>query len=314
MYEVLCQTAKIAPKLPYRLRVILAAVAGRAAWAFAIHTRRNVTGNVIRVLNRPKRQSLAGRIETQRIVRRIFCSCTHNYLELLASPRPADIIDRFDVSNAEFVDEALSLGRGVVLFSAHLGPFEYLSSWFSARGYRMVIPVENVEDKRMLRLMLELRRRNGVEFVPAGNLKSMRRIFAALRDNQIVLITADRAIVGDSVVTNFFGAPARLPTGPVDLSVRTGAPLVGAFGWRAGGRIRAEFTRLSQALPEDRRSDRAALQDALTRHLERMIRDHIDQWAVFDPIWDAAIPLRDSPSHGQPASNPAEVRAEQTVL
>ena len=40
----------------------------------------------------------------------------------------------------EHLEEALLLGAGESsLFQAHLGPFEYLSSWFSAHGYEMVI-------------------------------------------------------------------------------------------------------------------------------------------------------------------------------
>jgi KDO2-lipid IV(A) lauroyltransferase len=101
-----------------------------------------------------------------------------------------------------------------------------------------------------------------------------------------VLITADRAVAGESVVTDFFGAPARLPQGPVDLSLRSGAPLVGAFGWRSdGGRMGAEFTPLILALPADQRDKREVLQAALTRQLEKVVRTHLDEWVVFEPIW-----------------------------
>ena len=220
MYEIFHRAARIVPKLPRWLHQIIAVVVGSLAWGLARRARGHVTANVTQVLGPSIRQSFIGRLRAQRIVRRIFCNCIHNYLELFGSVAAKEAVARFDVKNIGYFEEALSYGRGVVLFSAHLGPFEHLSSWFSAHGYELVIPVENVKDERMLQLMLELRRRSGVEFVPVDGMKAIRTMFNTLRKNQLVLITADRAIHGESVITDFFGAAARLPRGPVDLSVQ----------------------------------------------------------------------------------------------
>jgi KDO2-lipid IV(A) lauroyltransferase len=261
---------------------------GSLAWVFARRQRAHVTANVVQVLGPSVRQSLAGGIRVQLIVRRIFCNCIQNYLELLALPSLTrqNLVATMDVTGVENLEDALSHGRGVVVFSAHLGPFEYMSSWLPARGYETVIPVEKVTDERLLRLTVELRRRTGVVFVPLDGVKAVRTMFGALRRNQIVLITADRAVQGESVVMDFFGAAARLPRGPVDLSLRTGAPLVGGFGWRTpGNRVAVLFTPLTLALPEDQRDKPELLQAALTRQLERIVRDHLDEWVVFESIW-----------------------------
>ena len=287
MSRLLFRAAQVVAKLPFDLRQSVASAVGNVAWCCAGRARRAVTKNVEHVLGQSQSPSLAEMLAVQKATRHIFCSCVHNYVELFASLPPEEIADRLDLRNVEYLEEALALGRGVVLFSAHLGPFEVLSSWFSAHGYRLIIPVERMEDNQMLQLMIDFRRRNGVEFVPAGSLVSMRKIFKTLQDKQIVLITADRAIAGKSKATLFFGARTLLPTGPVNLSVRTGAPLVGAFGWRTKGKsLQGEFTRLSLALPDDQRRNEDALQDLVTQHLEKMIRSHIDQWVVFEPLWD----------------------------
>lgn len=288
MYELFCWAAKIAPNLPRRLRQIIAVAVGTLAWGLARRRRQHVTANVAQVLGPRVRHSALGRVRIQRVVRRIFCHCILNYLDLLALPAVGrqDIVARLDVSGVENLKDALSWGRGVVLFSAHLGPFEYLPAWFSVQGYDLVVPVENLPDERLLRLTLDLRRRNAVEFVSLHGTKAVRMMFDALRRNQLVLITADRAIEGESVITDFFGAPARLPVGPVELSLRTGAPLVGAFGWRKpDGRMAAEFTPLTLALSDDQRGNKEALQTALTRQLERTISRHLDEWLVFESIW-----------------------------
>jgi KDO2-lipid IV(A) lauroyltransferase len=114
----------------------------------------------------------------------------------------------------------------------------------------------------------------------------MRTIIQALRNNQIVLITGDRAVQGESVEKPFFGADARLPLGPVALSQRTGAPLVGAFGWHASRTlIDGEFVPLTLGLPEDERNNTDALMNGLIARMERIIKAHPEQWVVFSPIW-----------------------------
>lgn len=288
MYEVFHRAAKIAPKLPRWLRRTVSVAVGSLAWVFARRERDDLTANVSQVLGPSVRRSFTGRVRVQFVVRRIFCNCISNYLELFALPglTKQEVLARIDIKGLEHFEEALSHGRGVILFSAHLGPFEYLTSWFPVHGYEMVIPVEKVRDERMLRLMLDSRLSNGVEFVPLQGSRAIRAMLRVLRRNQIVLITSDRAVEGESVVLDFFGAPARLPLGPVNLSILTGAPLVGGFGWRnTDGRDVIEFTRLTYALEENQRKDPVVLQAALTRHLETIVRDHLDQWVVFEPLW-----------------------------
>ena len=201
------------------------------------------------------------------------------------------MLARIDVEGANHFEEAAALGRGVIIASAHIGPFEYLTSWMPARGFEMTIPVEKVTDDGMLRTMLDARLSNGVTFVPLTGFGALRTILRALKNKQMVLITADRAVEGKSKILNFFGAPARLPVGPVDLSILTGAPLIGGFGWRNGSRDVIEFVPISLALSDQQRSDRDALQDLLVRRLEQIIGDHLEEWVVFEPIWQQPNPL-----------------------
>jgi lauroyl/myristoyl acyltransferase len=292
MYVVAYRAAKIIPKLPRVLRRAIAVVAGSVAWALARRERRNVVSNVTQVLALPDPRSLAARIHAQLIGRQIFCNCIHNYLELfaLSALTTDEVVARVDLSGIEYVLEAISYGQGVILFSAHLGPFEIMPfamlRMFSQFNCEMVIPVEKVSDARMLNLMIELRSRSGANFVPLDGVGAIVTIVEALQKNQFVLITADRAIKGRSATLEFFGAEAKLPRGPVDLSLRTGAPLVGAFGWRGpGDKLYCQFTRLTFALPEDQRNNPDKLQTAIARELEARIARHLHEWVVFQPIW-----------------------------
>ncbi|HVU65951.1 MAG TPA: lysophospholipid acyltransferase family protein [Ktedonobacteraceae bacterium] len=288
MYYFFRCAAWLIPRLPRWLLRLLPDLIGPLAWLFAGPARRQATRNMLHVLGPQVRATAAGRRQLRRTVRAMFCSSVGNYLDAFLMPalKPDDILRYISIDNAECLTEALALGKGLILFSAHFGPFEAMTQWFAARGYQVVIPVEKLKDERMLRLIMRLRSSSGVTFVPLGGSAPMRTIIQALRKNQIVLITADRAIEGESVVRDFFGEPARLPIGPVNLSMRTGAPLVGALGWRVSRKhMHGTFSRLTLALSEEERQQAEVVEAALIKQLEQVISAHPEQWVVFAPIW-----------------------------
>jgi KDO2-lipid IV(A) lauroyltransferase len=292
MYNVYRIAASIAPKLPRSLRRLASKTIGTLSWILARRERAHVTANVSQVMANMATRSLVGQWQTQLAVRRVFCNCIDNYLELFAlSERTMDdIVSRLDLKGLEHALEAYSCNRGIVLFSAHLGPFECLpfviAEMLSDYKCELLIPVEKLSDERLLDLMLKMRRRGAISFIPLDGVAGILAMLEALRNNKMVLVTADRAIRGRSADIKFFGATARLPQGAIDLALRTGAPLIGAFAWRTlEGRIACEFTRLTFALPVEQRSDRNALRFAMTRQLEAFIGEHVDEWMVFESVW-----------------------------
>lgn len=289
MYYFFLWASRVVPRLPRWLMRLLPDVLGPLIWLLAVSTRKQATCNALHVLGPEVRSTRAGRRKLRRVVRGMFHHSMTNYLEIFTLPylKRQEIIQRAYGDHLEYLEEALALGKGVILFSAHLGPFEYMVQWFAANGHQVSIPVENLKDERMLRLMVRLRSSQGVHFIPLGGSTPMRAIIQALRKNQIVLITADRAVEGESVIKDFFGASARLPIGPVHLSLRTGAPLVGAFGWRSSRwRIRGEFVPLTLRLSDEERKQPDVLEEALIKEMERFISAHPEQWVVFSRVWE----------------------------
>lgn len=277
-------------RMPRWLVQALSRVIGVMAWLVASNARKQATINMTHVLGTQVLATRAGRKRLRRTVRGMFQQSLKNYLVAFSLPylRPETLLRNIHVHDIEHLNAALALGKGVIIFSAHLGPFEHLAHWLAFKGYSTTIPVEHLKDERMLDLMLKLRRSHGVNFISLGGSAPIRALFSALRSNQIVLITADRAVVGESVEKLFFGATARLPTGPALLAQRTGAALVGGFGWYgADTHIEAQFVPLSLELPEEQRRDVALLMDRIVEKMEHYIGAHPEQWVVFSPIWTA---------------------------
>lgn len=288
MYYLFKIASVVIPRLPRWFVFPLASTIGLLAWLVASKARKQATANIIHVLGAKTLGTRAGRRKLRKTVRGMFRHSVQNYLEafFLPSMQPEALLRNLDVEGMEYFEQALAVGKGVIIFTAHFGPFNFLSQWFSIKGYQPVIPVERMQDQRLLDLLLKLRSSQGIHLIPLGGGTALRSMIKALRNNQIVVIITDRAIQGDSIVKPFFGEPARLPIGPVLLSQRTGAVLVGAFGWyTSSNRLAGQFVPVSLELEEEDRMDTDKLLCGIIEQMERFIKAHPEQWVVFSPIW-----------------------------
>ncbi|MDQ2717025.1 MAG: hypothetical protein M3Z08_19145 [Chloroflexota bacterium] len=288
MYRLFWLATVLVPRLPRGLVRPLSRVIGWVAWLVVRKARKQATINMVHVLGKDVLETRGGRKRLRQSVRKMFQYSARNYLESFYLPTiPAETVTQsMKIAGEEHLKAALAKGKGVLLFSAHVGPFEYLSQWLAINGYQLTIPVEPLKDQRMLDLMLNVRRSHGVEYVPLTGVSTVRAIMQSLRANKVILLTSDRAIIGQSVDLPFFGAPARLPAGLAALAQRTGAALVGAFGWRTHGtQIEGEFVPLSLALPEEQQADTDILMRGIIEMTERFIGAHPEQWVVFAPVW-----------------------------
>jgi Kdo2-lipid IVA lauroyltransferase/acyltransferase len=133
-----------------------------------------------------------------------------------------------------------------------------------------------------------MRRRFGMEIVYQD--ESPRKLLRALRDGKIVALLADQDVPRlDGVFVPFFGRPAYTPTGPAALAVASGAELVLAHTLRVG-RDRHRLV-VTEPIAFDRSDrDRAILEGtrAWCAMLERVIREHPEQWVWMHRRWRTA--------------------------
>ena len=108
------------------------------------------------------------------------------------------------------------------------------------------------------------------------------------------MLVADRVVgEGSEGVVLPFGEGMRpIPTGPASFSLATGAPIiVGHIALRGSGSPRYVI-RLEPPISPDPSGDGAADRLRLTRRvadrLAAAVREHPDQWYVFQPQWTTA--------------------------
>lgn len=188
----------------------------------------------------------------------------------------------------EHVEAARREGRGVVLVSAHFGNWELGAAALAARGLPALAVVQRHPNRRVDELFARHRARLDFRAVPVG--QAAVPILRHLRSGGTVTVLGDRPYGEGGVLLEFFGRPARFPTGPARLALAAGAAFIPGFVLR---RFDDSFTivfepPLTAAAGAGRRRRLRALTEAYVRILERYVRENPSQWLNFYPAWEAA--------------------------
>lgn len=204
----------------------------------------------------------------------------------LPTVTPATMLDLFEVRGLEHVDAALKLGRGVVMVTGHLGPYELAAAWMAAKGYKVAGMVENL-DPKVLEALASYRSATGMVLV---NMKDgLRTAYRLLGEGYMLCLVADRAIgeARSAIELPFLGGRRRLPVGPAVFAQGTGAPIItGAASRNPAGRPRYIIELDPPILAGGRdAAERDRLVRCIAERLEAAIRRHPDEWFVFQPGW-----------------------------
>ncbi len=135
-----------------------------------------------------------------------------------------------EVEGEEFLKEALSQSRGVILVTAHLGNWELLGAWLGSHGYPGTALVSSLPIPVVQRFMEEVRSAMKIELIERNNLLSARSI---LRQGKILGVLTDLRIPG-GVVCDFLGREASSPATPAVFHLLLGSPIIPAFIIREG--------------------------------------------------------------------------------
>jgi lauroyl/myristoyl acyltransferase len=183
-------------------------------------------------------------------------------------------------------------GAGVVLVTAHIGPWEVASQLGAKEARRRVHVVREEEiDPQAQAFVRDLLTGSGDDCVThfaAGDPRLSLDLADALRRGEMVALQGDRPRAGGrSVTVSLFGRPMPLPIGPAGLARAAGVPLVPVFNFRHGRRrlravIRAPIV---VARSGDREADLAEAARGLATEIEWAIREEPYQWFCFKNLW-----------------------------
>jgi KDO2-lipid IV(A) lauroyltransferase len=213
-----------------------------------------------------------------------FGRCLAEFLRLpLMADRLTDIVD---LDGAEFLREALGLGRGVIFLSAHIGNWEYGAALMARMGFPMNAIGAGQRDPRITDAIADTRRSVGVNHVSKG--LGLKAALSCLRRGEVLCVLMDQDARDSGVVSPFLGVPASTPVGPIKLAGKFGAPVLPARIIRRPDGGRFSMTIYPPLEGRDGEPFGADIQHAADRCNEVIsswIRETPEQWMWMYPRW-----------------------------
>jgi len=187
----------------------------------------------------------------------------------------------------QVLEEARSLGRGVVFVSGHVGNWELLARRVAMEGIFCASIAKASTDLRTTRWIEKFRAEGKLVSIWRESPSAARQMLQTLRSNGVLGLLIDQDTRVQSVFVPFFGKLAKTPRAAADLALLSQAPLVVGFCQRqASGRYRLQMRRIPTP-PSTERSERVVLEltATLTREIETAIRAMPEQWVWMHQRW-----------------------------
>jgi KDO2-lipid IV(A) lauroyltransferase len=278
---------RVLGRLPLPAIYFIADAVAAAGYRLAKSARENVHDNLRHVMPDASPKKI------ERDAKQVFRNVAYYYAELAYLPR---------MNPQKFLDENLTLhgvrerlvptiqsGQGAIMLSGHYGNPELVLQAVIPLGIRGFAVTEPVEPPPLARMLNEIRSSHGVRFMPVG-VAGVKQLLRTIREGGAVALMGDRDIEGPRMRLAFFGQETWMPTGPIEVALRTGAPIFPSFSVRRG-KHRLEAW-LEEPLQVERTGDfqadvRKMALMWIARYEDYLLREP-HQWAVFERIWEDA--------------------------
>jgi lauroyl/myristoyl acyltransferase len=186
------------------------------------------------------------------------------------------------------LEQACARGKGVLLLTPHLGNWELGGALLARHGIKLLVLTQAEPGSGFTEMRKASRSRWGIEtLVVGGDGFDFVEIIQRLQAGATVALLIDRPPAAKAVKVELFGRPFPASIAAAELARASGCALLGVTIVRTGHGYRAsilpEFQYDRQALGS--RDARCELTQQLLRAFEPAIRQHLDQWYHFVPVW-----------------------------
>jgi len=211
-------------------------------------------------------------------------------IEILLMPylNRKQIEDVLDISeqDKELILSKLSLGKGVILLSAHYGNWEYIAASVSASINEPFYVIVKSQRNPFVNEWMNRARTNWInKIVPLG--VSVREIYRQLKEKHIVAMVADQRGPSDGIRVDYFGYKVSVYPGPALLALKTGAPILyGMTVSQKDFKYKVHIEEIDTCnLPDN---DEAKIIEISQRHtsvLEKYVRQNPEHWLWMHKRW-----------------------------
>ena len=244
--------------------------------------RRVVVENLLPVLD-------GDRVAAERAAKRLFQHFAVKLADLWRYESGVDPApNRTHWTGWEIFAAAQARGRGVLLVTPHLGNWEFGAAYFVQHDIPLLVLTQAEPEAALTQLRQASRARRGIETLVVGeDAFAFVEILKRLQAGATVALLVDRPPAATAVTVELFGRPFAASIAAAELARASGCAIVPSVIVRTSKGYAATI------LPEVV-YDRAALGDRASRlqltqkimsAFAPAIRQHVEQWYHFVPVW-----------------------------
>lgn len=263
----------------------LAKIFGRIYWMLAAHRRAVVVENLLPAVE----GDLA---RAKRLGKKLFQNFAQKLVDLWRYESGVPIDDLFcELTGWEYFVAAKKENRGVLILTPHLGNWEFGAPLLAKKGHSLLVVTLDEPDDQLTQMRQAARARWGIETLVIGkNPFSFVEIIRRLEAGEAVALLIDRPPVSSSVRGELFEKPFAASVAGAELARASGCILLPVYLPRLKNGYAGHIL---PGIPYQRAALRAVearqqLTQQILRVFESPIREHLDQWYHFVPIWPEA--------------------------
>jgi KDO2-lipid IV(A) lauroyltransferase len=274
--------------LPLPLALSAGSMLGRSGYYFSGRLRRTGLRNL----------ELAFPDLDARRRKELLRGCFQNLGRLLAvfshfgKPSPKALQALIECEGLEHLDAAKQSGRGVILFTGHVGAWELSSFGLSLHDHPLSFLVRRIDNPKIEALVDRSRTRRGNRTIDKRS--AAREMLQLLQAGGTLGILVDlNTLDREGIFVDFFGRPASTTFVLAKLALRTGALVLPVFApWDTQrGRVLLKIEEPLSFNPTDGEGeDVRRLTQLFTNVVEKYVRRYPDQWLWIHRRWKTRPP------------------------
>ena len=279
----------VARLLPARFSEQLGRGVARIYWLLAWHRREVVIQNLLPPLNGDLR-------EARKTAKRLFGHFAVKLVDLWRFEAGLPIDPLFgQYTGWEHFLKAHQEKRGVLLLTTHLGNWEFGGPWLTRHGFTLTVITLPEPAAALTQLRQASRAKWDIETLVIGEDPfAFVEIIRRLEAGAVVALLVDRPPARSAVTVELFGRPFEGSIAAAELARASGCALIPVYLPRTATKYEAH---VQPPIPYDRAALRSPearhrLTQQILRAFEEGIRQNLDQWYHFVPIW----PRQDGPA------------------
>lgn len=226
--------------------------------------------------------------EIKTLARKNYQNMCITFFELMCIPN----IDRermkeqVEFDNIELIQKKIDEKKGLIIFTGHFGNWEFvmtsISTYFNIQLSVLFKPQRN---QYITDWLIKTREIFGAKVIALG--VSVKALYKALVDKEIVGIAGDQRGHKDNPRFNFFNQPTALYTGTASIALRTKCNVLLVAAVRQKNFKYKCFTEELnfENLPEDVEAKERELTQRYISFIEKHAREHPEQYFWMHKIW-----------------------------